>query len=138
MAKIKSDDHRNLPLEKWNVRTYFAYLTHLTAEKFGVEYAPTGGGSKAQRWQRESGMLKQAQGKYGNAVLKRFIEICVEEYAPKSEFPYASFTFMYSYMDRNFAKAQAEVAKEAEKAKRKNPDAEEEPTNDLTDLNEWL
>ncbi len=109
MPKIKSDDHRNLPLADWNVRTFFAYLTHLTAEHFGVEYAPTGSGSKAQRWQRESGMMKQAQGKYGNAVLKRFIEISVEEYAPNADYPYVSFTFAYSYRDRNFAKAQARL-----------------------------
>ncbi|MFZ4454261.1 hypothetical protein [Salibacterium aidingense] len=106
----KSADWRNLPIDSWNCTTFTAMLTELTADHFGVDYAPGGGGSKSQRWAREKGMLKQAQQRYGNAILRRFIEMCVEEYRPNSDYPFPTFAFMYSYMDRNFARAQAEIA----------------------------
>ena len=116
MVKISTKDWRNLPIEQWNTTTFTVYLEHLTKEKFGVTYEPTGGGSKAQRWSREKGMLKNAQGKYGNEVLRRFIEICVSEYKAKPQYPYASFTFMYSYMSDRFAKSEREVKKAEERA----------------------
>lgn len=103
---------RTLPLDKWNTTTFTAMLSELTREKYGVEYAPGSGGSKTARWSREKGMLKNAQGRYGNAVLRKFIELCLEEYRPKPDYPYVPFSFMVAYQDRNFAKAQAEVAKE--------------------------
>jgi hypothetical protein len=107
---------RTLPLDKWTVTTFTAMLTELTREKYGCDYAPGGGGSKTSRWSREKGMLKNAQGRYGNAVLRKFIELCLEDYAPKADYPFPPFTFMYSYMDRNFAKAQAEVARDDRRA----------------------
>lgn len=109
MTKISTKDWRNLPIAEWNTTTHTCYLEHLTKEKFGVTYEPTGGGSKAQRWSREKGMLKNAQQKYGNEVLRRFIEICIAEYKAKPQYPYMSFTFAYSYMSDRFAKAEREV-----------------------------
>ncbi|MEH6941624.1 hypothetical protein [Bacillus sp. JJ722] len=129
-TKIKSSDWRNLPIERWNVASFTAFITDTTREKYGVEYQPGGKGAKNQRWARERGMLKQAQGTYGNAVLRKFIELCWREYTPKAEFPYPTWTFMYSYMDRNFAKAQAEVAR----ANR----AQAVPTQDIEEIAEWL
>lgn len=131
--RAKATDWQNRELGTWNVTTFTAYLEHLTQEKFGVTYEPTGRGAKHERWAREKGMAKNAQEKYGNAVLKRFIEICVEEYRAKPEYPYASFTFMYSYMSGNFAKAQAEIARES---KRKEA-AEKQPDIPSEDLSEW-
>ncbi|MGG1595954.1 hypothetical protein [Terribacillus saccharophilus] len=124
-TKPKATDWQNRELTQWNVSTFTAYLEHLTQEKFGVTYEPTGRGAKHERWAREKGMAKNAQEKYGNAVLKRFIEICIEEYRAKPEYPYASFTFMYSYMSGNFAKAQAEIAREQKRkeAAEKQPEA---------------
>ena|SRR5690625_103010 len=113
--KIKTNDWRNLPIEKWNTTTFTAYLEHLTKEKFGVTYEPTGGGSKAQRWSREKGMMKNALTKYGPEVLRKFIEICIAEYHAKPQYPYASFAFMYSYMSDRFARAEAAVKREQER-----------------------
>ena len=133
MPKISTKDWRNLPIEQWNVTTFHAYLAELTADHFGVEYAPTGSGSKSQRWAREKGMMKQAQERYGNEVLRRFIEMCVSEYKPKAQYPYVSFTFMYSYMDRNFAKAQAELA-----AQNRRKEAEQTAREDMADIDELI
>lgn len=104
---------REYPLEKWNVTTFHSMISDLTREKYGVEYIPTGIGNRAQRWSREKGMIKNAQERYGNAVLKRFIELCFENYKPSDEYPYVTFAFMYTYMDRYLTQAQSEIAREA-------------------------
>jgi hypothetical protein len=110
--KISTKDWANLPLEKWNITTFSYYLEHLTQTECGCSYEPTGGGSKQQRWSREKGMLKNAQNKYGNAVLKRFIELAFAKHTPKPQYPYPSFTFMVGWMSDLFPVAQTEVAKE--------------------------
>jgi len=47
--------------------------------------------------------------------LKRFIEICWREYrtSDPAKYPYPTWTFMYSYMDRYFAQAQTEIVAES-------------------------
>lgn len=112
MTKISTKDWRSLPLDRWNVTTFHAYIVDRTSELYGVDYAPGGGGSKSARWSREKGMLKQAQGTYGNAVLRKFIDLCHANYTPKREYPYPAFTFMYAYQDRLFAQAQTAIAEE--------------------------
>lgn len=137
MTKISTKDWANLPIERWNITTFTKYLEHLTEEKFGVTYEPGSGGSKTQRWGREKGMMKDAQNAYGNAVLRRFIEICVEQYKPKQVWPYASFTFMYSYMSDRFPIAQSEIAEEERRVER----AEErydKYEESLEDFEDWL
>lgn len=132
--KVSTKDWRNLPIEKWNTTTFTAYLEHLTKEKFGVTYEPTGGGSKAQRWSREKGMMKNALTKYGAEVLRRFIEICVEEYRANPQYPYASFAFMYSYMSDRFARAEDAVKRERERAELAERDTVRQ--DDLSDSSE--
>lgn len=111
-------DWRARNIADWNVSTFIAFIAETTAERYNAEYQPGGRGAKSTRWARERGMLKQAQGRYGNAVLRRFIEICWAEYRTNKpdEYPYPSFTFMYSYMDRNFQPAQSAVAREQREA----------------------
>ena len=130
-AKVNSSDWRNLPIERWNIATFLAFIAEGTREKYGVDYAPGGGGSKAMRWNRERGMLKQAQGRYGNAVLRKFIEICWREYRTNkpAEFPYPTISFAMAYMDRYFAQAQAAIAAENRMANAKHA---------AEDLAEWL
>jgi hypothetical protein len=108
-------DWKARSIEDWNANTFLAYIADNTLERYGVEYLPGGSGSKQQRWARERGMLKQAQERYGNAVLKRFIDICWREYrtTKPEQFPYPTWMFMYSYMDRYFPQAQSEVAAES-------------------------
>lgn len=136
--KVKTDNWRELPIEKWNTRTYQAYLTHLTEEHFGVTYEPTGGGSKQMRYSRELGMIKNAQEKYGNHVVKRFIERCISEYHPKPEYPYVSFTFAYSYMSDRFPKVQAEVAEENRRKEKAEATDKQAQAFDAADYEDWL
>lgn len=126
-------DWKARSLEDWNANTFLAYIVDGTRERFGVDYVPGGSGSKQQRWTRERAMLKQAQERYGNEVLKRFIEICWREYrtTKPDKFPYPTVVFMISYMDRYFAQAQAEVAAERRKETKSDEIKYEE-------LEEWL
>ncbi|GAK03312.1 hypothetical protein JCM19037_1627 [Geomicrobium sp. JCM 19037] len=123
MTKISTRDWRALPIEKWNANTHLQMLVDLTEKRFGVDYQPGGRGGKQQRWSMERGMLKQAQGKYGNVTLRKFIELCLDEYKPSAEYPFVQFTFMYAYRDRNWAVAQKAVADAARK-RRKEDEAE--------------
>lgn len=118
MPKIASDKWRELPIDDWNSRTFMAYLTDLTEEKFGVSYEPRGMGSKSQRWSREMGMINNARKKYGNDVIKQFIRIAIENYTPKPRFPYMTFAFAWTYMSDFLPVAQADVKKEEAKARR--------------------
>lgn len=119
MSKIASDKWRELPIEDWNSRTFQAYLTHLTEEKFGVTYEPRGAGTKQQRWSREMGMINNARKKYGNAVLKQFIRIAVEKYKPNKQYPYMAFAFAWTYMSELIPVAQKQVADKERKEKAK-------------------
>jgi len=128
-------DWRNRKITDWNVATFIAFITETTAEKYGTEYQPGGKGSKAQRWSQERGMLKQAQGKYGNTVLRRFIEICWTEYRTNKpdQYPYPTWLFMYSYMDRNFNAAMSAVAQEQRRVQ-----AEEQAQVNNEVLEDWF
>lgn len=129
MTKISTKDWRNLPIDKWNITTFTQFIVDRTEEIYGVEYTPGGGGSKNQRWIREKSMMKQAQTKYGNEVLRRFLDVCWREYKTTPQYTYLSFTFAYAYLDRNFTVAQAEIERLAHVAHT------EEQSQDLTD---WL
>lgn len=124
---------RELP--DWNVNTFMAYIADKTKELYGVDYAPGGTGVKTSRYSRERGMLKNAIGQYGNAVVKRFIEICWREYrtSDPAKYPYPTVVFMLSYMDRYFPQAQSEVARESRREERKNDGG-----IDYEELADWL
>lgn len=128
-------DWRNRNLVDWNTNTFLSFIADNTKEMYGVDYAPGGYGSKSQRWARERGMMKNAIGQYGNAVVKRFIELCWRNYrtSQPDKFPYPTWTFMYSYMDRYFAQAQAEVARENRREERK-----KDGGIDYEELADWL
>ena len=127
-------DWKARDISDWNCNTFMTYIADGTRERFSVDYAPGGSGSKQQRWARERAMLKQAQERYGNKVLKRFIEICWREYrtSDPTKYPYPTWTFMYSYMDRYFAQAQSEVVAENRRKQTK--------VNEINyeELEEWL
>lgn len=118
MTKIPTKDWRNLPIEDWNTNSFHAFLIEETARKFNAEYVPGGKGSKSQRWIAEKGVLKRDIDKRGAEVVRKFIEICWAEYFtpdPK-KYPYPTYFFMISYMDRYWTQAIDEVAKERERA----------------------
>lgn len=112
MARISTKDHANLPLEKWNTTTYHAYLIDENARLFDALYTPFGKGSVSQRWQCEKGQIKQAIGTYGNAVIKRYIEICLAKYNSTAQYPALTWGFMWAYMRQELAQAQQELARE--------------------------
>lgn len=125
-------DYRARDIADWNVSTFLAFIAETTREKYGVEYAPGGGGSKQTRWARERGMLKREQGKLGNAVLRKFIELCWREYRTNkpAEYPFPTVCFMLSFQDRLMTQAVAEVAKAERAAQVSSVTAEE--------LTDWL
>jgi hypothetical protein len=115
--RISTKDHANLPIERWNVATFLAYLTDETSRRFGVTYAPGGRGALSSRWSMERGMLNAKKAQYGNATLRKFIELALDSYTPTTDYPYVTFTFMISYRDRLFITAQKSVSDEARLAK---------------------
>jgi hypothetical protein len=127
--RISTKDHVNLPIERWNVATFLAYLTDETQRQFGVTYAPGGRGALSSRWSMERGMLNAKKAQYGNATLRKFIELALESYSPTADYPYVTFTFMISYRDRLFITAQKAVSDEARAKKL----ADEAKVNELSD-----
>ena len=138
MKKPSQFDWQARELPDWNVNTFMAYIADKTKELYGVDYAPGGTGAKTARYSRERGMLKNAIGRYGNAVVKRFIEICWREYRTNKpdQFPYPTWTFMYSYMDRYLPQAQSEIAAEKRNAERAEQTKVDEV--DYAELADWL
>jgi hypothetical protein len=112
MTRISTKDWRNLPIEQWNITTFHAMAIDLTRERFGVDYQPGGPGAMTTKWSREKGMLKTEQGRYGNEVLRKFIEYNIENYRPTIEYPFINVWFMMTYRKVDFAKVQVIVAQE--------------------------
>ncbi|MGC4375746.1 hypothetical protein WD019_02225 [Fictibacillus sp. Mic-4] len=134
--RIPAKDHRNRPLETWNTTTYHSYLTDRNTELFGAPYVPFGKGPLHSRWLAEKGQLKQAQEAYGNAVLKRFIDRCLERHKPTEAFPHINFGFMWSYLRDELPRAASDVAKEVRAKKL----AEQAKANEISDedFDEWI
>lgn len=113
MAKIKTDDYENLPLDKWNVTTYRAYMKALHNDKYGIPYV-------ANNHAVEGRFIKDMQTKYGNKALKAFVEKCFNEHrSTNPKFPGLNFGFMYSYLrERYLPVVLKEIATAELKAKR--------------------
>jgi hypothetical protein len=109
-TRVSTKDWRNLPLEKWNVTTFHVYLKDRNIEKYGVEeYVPFGRGPVGRRWSQEKGQIKWAINKYGNEVVKLFIDKCFVVHKFNPRFPVLSFGFMFTYMRDELASAEFEV-----------------------------
>jgi hypothetical protein len=104
-------DYESVPIPEWNVSHFHAWLIAETKSRFNVDYAPFGRGTLASRWLAEKGMLKQACATYGNEVMRRFIERCLESYRPTPQYPAINFGFMYSYRRDELQRAQADVVR---------------------------
>lgn len=115
--RISTKDHANLPIERWNVATFLAFITDETQRRFGITYAPGGRGAVSSRWSMERGMLNRKKEQYGNAVLRKFIELALDDYRPTTDYPYVTVTFMLTYRDRLFVTAQKAVSDDARAAK---------------------
>lgn len=102
-------DWRNLPLDKWNVTTFHVYLTDRNREEYDVTYVPFGQGPISKRWVQEKGQLKQAIQKYGNDVVKLYIDKCFVNHKYNAQFPVLSFGFCWTYMRNELAQAEVEA-----------------------------
>lgn len=111
MIAMTKTPYTETPITAWNVNHFLAWLADETKQRFGVDYQPGGHGSVAARWSMERGMLKQAQLAYGNDVLRRFIERCLDDYRSTAKYPAITFTFMWSYRRNELQRAQADVAR---------------------------
>lgn len=107
MAKIKTDDYENLPIEKWNATTYRAYMKHLHEQRFKIPYV-------ANNFAVEGKMITTMRNDYGNEVVKRFVEACFKQYTPTNPaYPGLNFGFMFSYLrERYLPPVLAQIAKE--------------------------
>lgn len=112
MAKIKTSDYENLPLDKWNVTTFREYMKAVHTDKYGIPYV-------ANNHAVEGRFIKDMQTKYGNKATLAFVDKCFATYTPTNKFPGLNFGFMYSYMrERNLPAVLKEIATAELKAKR--------------------
>jgi hypothetical protein len=137
MTKIKAKDWRNLPIDKWNTTTVHAFLIDETDRRYGKEYVPGGKGPRSKRWSAEKGMIKHELDKRGPEVVRKFIEICWNEYftSDPEKYPYPTFGFMKGFMDKYWTKANEEVD---EKRKRSEIAERSDLGENITELEEWF
>lgn len=124
--KVNSKDWREIDIESWNGTTFRAYMNELHLSKFGIPYVAT-------NIRVENGMISNACKEWGKPVVKRFVEICIENYKPSVRFPGINFGFMYSYMKNYVPRAMDEVRKETVQQK-----LEEASTNDIDSLRDLI
>lgn len=82
--KVRTDDHRCLPLELWNSSTVMAYLDSLNLIHFKQE--PITRNMKLTRM-RIAGDLE----KYGAEVIKQWMELAIKQWGGSARFPTASY-----------------------------------------------
>lgn len=125
--KIKTSDYERLPIEKWNVTTFRAFMQAVHQDKYGIPYV-------ANNHAVEGRMIKNMFTEYGRYETKRFIEKCFETYKPNSRYPGLNFGFMYSYMrERTLPMVLKEIAQEQLRAKRKQQAEQAQPQEIDTD-----
>ena len=116
MVKAKIDrNYKTADISNWNVRTFHDYLTDRTKEKYGVTYQPFGQGAISNRWRTEQGQIKNAMAKYGNVIVKAFIDENIRTYTTKNAYPFISFGFMIAYKVDEFPRVEAAAARVAER-----------------------
>lgn len=90
--KITRRDWRNLPLDKWNVSTFHAFIADRNRELYGVEtYIPM------RNWAFEQGSLKRAITQYGVETVKALFDVAFREYRPTREYPLLTAGFVLCY-----------------------------------------
>lgn len=111
------------PVENWTVRDFHNYMIAEHERLFGVSYMPSG------TWKAEQGLLgrivgtKTKQGSYDKALIKSFIDKCMQTYRPTANYPGISFGFMWAYR-RNYLQQLEKAANEQNAAATYKKDAE--------------
>jgi len=91
VAKVNTADWRNLPLDRWNVRTFSQMFIDLNHEYYGMEYVPM------RNWRFEQGVIKRELNKYGAATLKAAFDECFRTYKPTAAYPILTAGFAVAY-----------------------------------------
>lgn len=91
VTKVNTSDWRNLPLDRWNVRTFSQMFIDLNREYYGMDYAPM------RNWRFEQGVIKRALEQYGAATLKAAFDECFKGYRPTPQYPILTAGFAVAY-----------------------------------------
>lgn len=126
--KVHATDWRNRDICDWNTTTFRTYLTEQHEEKFGIPYV-------TNSIPREAGAMKNFAKEHGNEVLKRFIDICLDNYTPSNQYPSVNFMFMYSYMRERIL---PQVYGQLKTEKTKDAGAETTESMEIDDALDWL
>jgi type III secretion system FlhB-like substrate exporter len=127
-TKPKATDWKNRDIADWNATTFRSYLADAHEEALGVPYV-------ANSIPVEAKNIKRLIEENGPMVVKRFIDLCLENYKPSSMYPSINFMFMYSYMrERQLPRAIVQVRNDETK------DAQTETTEsmDVDEALSWL
>lgn len=89
--KINTADWRNLPIDRWNVRTITQMFVDLNREYYGVEYAPL------RNWSFEQGVIKRALTEHGAELLRQAFDECFRDYRPTAQYPILTAGFAVAY-----------------------------------------
>lgn len=126
--------YTELPVDKWNTAHFKQYLVAEHKRRYGINYVPYIG------YGAEAGMIGDLIGtakkpaQYERALIKRFIDVCFDEYKPSPQYPGVSFGWMTKYMSRNLQRLQAESQRSANAV-----EAVQASDNDNIDkLADWL
>lgn len=121
--------YTEIPVDKWNVKHFHAYLSDEHQRKFNVSYAPM------KSWRTEQGLLgnivgtAKKAGTHDKALIKAFIDRCFANYKPTQDYPGISFGFMWTYMQRELQLAEMDAKKAEALAK---------ASEEMEGLAEWL
>jgi hypothetical protein len=122
-----SKDWKERDISDWNCTTWHSYIIDRHTELFGVDYVPYRG------WQAEKGMIKTLTTKYGNELIKAFIDVAITEYRPSREYPGTSFGWLYAYRTQTFQRVQADYMRRKEREARRVV-----ASLSWDEINEWL
>lgn len=122
-------NYDEIEVEAWNTRHFKQYLEVEHMRRYNVLYTP------GMPHQAEAGLLatyigtgprakRKIERKVPNAVLKDFIDRCMDDWRPNGTYRNITFNFMHSYMGRHLVAADeayrkkeaAEQAVETQKA----------------------
>lgn len=124
--RVSKKDWENLPLDGWNSTTCQMYLASLTEKQFRVPY-------ECRNFAVERRMINNLLKKYGPEVVKVFIDECVKTYRPRQQYPFITFSFMYTYKKETII---PQVVKRLQTADARKNDTDNVLSDE--DLADWL
>ena len=90
--RVMQHKWRELPFEKWNTNTVYAYLCDKHREVQGIDYFASRGVTVDKK------LLRDFINKHGKELTVQFIDRCLKEYKGNAKFRVCTFQFMSTYM----------------------------------------